>query len=69
MAKGSKQAGIEDLRWHDRRHTWASWLVQKCVPLTDIQEMGGWETFAMVKRIAHLLPARLAHRAKVMTDR
>jgi len=36
------------------------------VPLMDIQEMGGWETFAMVKRYAHLLPAHLAHRATVI---
>jgi hypothetical protein len=36
------------------------------VPLTDIQEIGGWEIFAMMKRYAHLLPAHLAHRAKVI---
>ena len=60
--KALKRAGIENFRWHDLRHTWASWLAQKGVPLTDIQEMGGWETYAMVKRYAHLLPAHLAHR-------
>jgi integrase len=66
--KALKRAGIENFRWHDLRHTWASWLAQKGVPLTDIQEMGGWETFAMVKRYAHLLPAHLAHRAKVIDE-
>jgi hypothetical protein len=38
------------------------------VSLTDIQEMGEWQTFAMVKRCSHLLPARLAHRAKVIDE-
>jgi integrase len=66
--KALKRAGIENFRWHDLRHTWASWLAQKGVPLTDIQEMGGWETYAMVKRYAHLLPAHLAHRAKVIDE-
>jgi integrase len=65
--KALKRAGIENFRWHDLRHTWASWLAQKGVPLSDIQEMGGWETYAMVKRYAHLLPAHLAHRAELLT--
>ena len=53
-------------RWHDLRHTWASWLAQKGVPLNDIQEMGAWETAAMVRRYADLSPAHLAHRVQVL---
>ena len=64
--KALRRAGIKDFRWHDLRHTWASWLAQKGVPLNDIQEMGGWETAAMVRRYAHLSPAHLAHRAKLL---
>jgi integrase len=62
----TRRAGIKDFRWHDLRHTWASWLAQRGVPMQDIQEMGGWETPAMVQRYAHLSPAHLAHRAKVL---
>ncbi len=64
--KALMRAGIENFRWHDLRHTWASWLAQSGVPLNDIQEMGGWETAAMVRRYAHLSPAHLAHQARVI---
>ncbi len=39
-----RRAGIEDFRFHDLRHTWASWLIQSGVPLSVLQEMGGWES-------------------------
>lgn len=36
-----KRSGIADFRWHDLRHTWASWLIQNGTPLFHLQEMGG----------------------------
>lgn len=59
-----KRAGIEDFRFHDLRHTWASWLVQAGVPLFVVQEMGGWESIEMVRRYAHLSPNHLSEYAK-----
>ena len=55
-----KRAGIEDFRWHDLRHTWASWHVQNGTPLFALQEMGGWESAEMVRRYAHLAADHLA---------
>ena len=49
-----KAAGIEDFCWHDLRHTWASWHVQKGTPLQVLQELGGWSSIKMVQRYAHL---------------
>lgn len=50
----ASRAGVPWLRWHDLRHTWASWLVQRGVPLQAVMELGGWASLAMVQRYAHL---------------
>jgi len=55
-----KRAGIENFRWHDLRHTWASWHVQSGTPLFALQELGGWESAEMVRRYAHLAADHLA---------
>lgn len=54
------RAGIEDFRWHDLRHCWASWHVQNGTPLFALQELGGWQSPAMVRRYAHLAADHLA---------
>ena len=48
------RAGIEGFRWHDLRHTWATWHVQQGTPLYVLQELGGWAGPEMVQRYAHL---------------
>ena len=58
-----RRAGLRDFRWHDLRHTWASWHAQAGTPLHALQELGGWETAAMVRRYAHLAPEHLAEHA------
>ena len=61
-----KRAGIENFRWHDLRHTWASWLIQSGTPMYELQEMGGWKSSEMVRRYAHLAPAQMAKHAEVV---
>lgn len=68
FTKACRAAGIENFRWHDLRHTWASWHVQAGTPLHVLQELGGWSTIAMVQRYAHLSPEHLAeHAARIET--
>lgn len=57
--KACKKAGLKDLRFHDLRHTWASWLMQAGVPPYAIQSLGGWASPAMVQKYAHLSPEHL----------
>jgi integrase len=47
-------------RWHDLRHTWASWHVMNGTPLEVLQKLGAWKTLQMVLRYAHLAPEYLA---------
>jgi integrase len=49
-----QKAGLEDLRWHDLRHTWASSLRKSGVEISVLRELGGWKDVRMVERYAHL---------------
>ena len=40
-----KEASIDNLRFHDLRHTCASWLVMKGVPLQTVQQILGHKSF------------------------
>lgn len=51
--KACEKVGLEDFRWHDLRHTWATWHVQRGTPIDVLQELGGWSDHTMVKRYAH----------------
>ena len=62
--KALKRAEIYDFRWHDLRHTWASWHVQNGTSLHELQQLGGWSSFEMVLRYAHLSSAHLKSAAE-----
>lgn len=57
------RAGIKDFRWHDLRHTWASWHVQNGTSLHELMELGGWSSFEMVLRYAHFAGEHLKQAA------
>lgn len=64
-----RRSGIEPARWHDLRHTWASWHIQAGTPLAVLKELGGWHSMDMVMRYAHLSPEHLAQWAEnAVTD-
>jgi len=58
-----KRAGITDFRWHDLRHSCASYLAMNGASLAEIAEILGHKTLQMVKRYAHLSDA---HTSKVV---
>jgi integrase len=58
--KALARAGINDFRWHDLRHTWASWHMQAGTPIHILKELGGWADLSMVMRYAHLSAEHIA---------
>lgn len=58
--KALARAHVTNFRWHDLRHTWASWHVQSGTPLQVLKELGGWKTYDCVLRYAHLAVEHLA---------
>lgn len=58
--RACRKAGLQQVSPHTLRHTFASRLVMAGVDLRTIQELGGWETLAMVQRYSHLSPAHKA---------
>ncbi len=60
-----KKAGIENFRFHDLRHSTASYLAMDGASMTDIAEVLGHKTLQMVKRYAHLSEA---HTSKVVAS-
>ena len=58
-----ERAAIKNFKWHDLRHTWASWHVQAGTPLQVLMELGGWSTIDMVLKYAHLSSQHLHNAA------
>src|SRR5262249_26105795 len=59
-----KAAGVDRFRFHDTRHTWASWMIQSGATERELMELGGWKDGTMVRRYAHLAPSQLVTAAR-----
>jgi integrase len=62
----AEKAGIENLRFHDLRHTFATRLAQAGVDLYTIQKLGRWKSTSMVTRYAHHHPESLRAGVEVL---
>lgn len=64
FTKAAERAGVPELRWHDLRHTGASWAVQSGVTLQELMALGDWKSYRSVLIYAHLAPSNAAAAAK-----
>jgi len=63
FGKTRKKAGIENFRFHDLRHTFASHLVMNGATIKDVQELLGHKDIKMTMRYSHLSQE---HKAKAV---
>ena len=63
FANALRRADIHNFRWHDLRHSCASYLAMNGASLAEIAEVLGHKTLSMVKRYSHLSDA---HTSKVV---
>ena len=55
-----RKAELGDFRFHDLRHTWASWHRQAGTSCDELKDLGGWKTRSMVDRYAKYATENLA---------
>ena len=64
-----KQAELEDFRFHDLRHSFASYLLSAGATLPELAAALGHRSLAMVQRYAHLERAHAAELAELVAKR
>ena len=67
--KALEQAEIEDFRFHDLRHSAASYLAMNGASIAEIAEVLGHKTLQMVKRYSHLSEAHTQSVVASMNDK
>jgi integrase len=67
--KAAAAAKLDDFRFHDLRHTTASYLAMSGATLAEIAAVLGHKTLAMVKRYAHLSDAHTGAVVQRMADK
>lgn len=63
-----KKAGLDDVRMHDLRHSFASALVNNGLSIYDVKELLGHSSVQTTQRYAHLTQERLNRAANVVSD-
>ena len=66
--RACRNAGLRKVGWHTLRHTFASHLAMRSVPLVKIQKLMGHKTIEMTLRYAHLCPDTVREAVQVLDE-
>jgi len=64
--RACESAGLTDFHFHALRHTFASWLIMRGVPLATVSNLLGHTSPTMTLRYAHLSPKHLTSAVRVL---
>ncbi|KRQ15357.1 tyrosine-type recombinase/integrase [Bradyrhizobium manausense] len=64
-----KKAGLRRISWHVLRHTFASHLAMRGVPLNTVQVLLGHSTIVMTMRYAHVAPSTMRAAIELLNPR
>lgn len=65
-AAACKQCELEDFRWHDMRHTYATWLRQQGTPVEIVQKLLRHRDISTTMRYAHIDRRELREAVRVL---
>ena len=63
-----RRSGLREVGWHVLRHSFASHLVMRGVPIKTVQELLGHASIEMTRRYAHLSPEVRRDAVRVLDD-
>ncbi|MCM1003543.1 MAG: site-specific integrase [Candidatus Gastranaerophilales bacterium] len=63
-----KKANVNNFRFHDLRHTVATRLVEKGVPLPVVQEILGHSKIETTMRYTHTIPSQKVNAINLLSD-
>lgn len=66
IQKACDEAGVRRVGWHLLRHTFASRLVSRGIPIRAVQQLLGHSSVTMTERYAHLAPTVLSDAIRVL---
>jgi integrase len=68
-AAALERAGVREFRWHDLRHTAASYLTMAGIGSMEVAKVLGHKTLQMTARYSHLSPGRTVELGDVLANR